>query len=97
MAKDHYIELVGKVVALGETLRGEPEGLSLRGLADRMGNVKSPRRNFLRPASVGALGMILDARTSLSQSSSQPPRRFIIDWRQHYQSSPDYVERSKQL
>src|SRR5215813_4032057 len=60
-----------------------------------------PRRSFLRLASVGALGMMLDARPSLSQSSSQPsgqpsgqpPRRFVIDSHQHYQSAPDYVER----
>src|SRR6266540_3418050 len=60
-----------------------------------------PRRSFLRLASVGALGMMLDARPSLSQSSSQPsgqpsgqpPRRFVIDSHQHYQPAPDYVER----
>src|SRR5262245_53237624 len=57
-----------------------------------------PRRSFLRLASLGALGMMLDARPSLSQSSlqpsgSQPPRRFVIDSHQHYQSAPDYVER----
>ena len=60
-----------------------------------------PRRNFLWLASVGAIGMMLDARPSLSQSSSQPsgqpsgqpPRRFVIDSHQHYQSAPDYVER----
>jgi hypothetical protein len=57
MAKDQYIEPVGKVVALPETLRGEPGGLSLHELADRTDYVKSPRRNFLRLASLGALGM----------------------------------------
>src|SRR5262245_47666827 len=60
-----------------------------------------PRRSFLRLASLGAIGMMLDARPSLSQSSSQPsgqlsgqqPRRFVIDSHQHYQPAPDYVER----
>jgi predicted TIM-barrel fold metal-dependent hydrolase len=60
-----------------------------------------PRRSFLRLASVGALGLMLDARPSLSQSSSQPSgqpsgqplRRFVIDSHQHYKPAPDYVER----
>src|SRR5215475_5967885 len=47
MAKDHYIELVGKVVALLETLRDEPEGLSLQELADRSGYVKSSAHRIL--------------------------------------------------
>jgi hypothetical protein len=70
MAKDHNIELVGKIVAPPKTLRDEPERPSLQGLADRAGDVKSPRRSFLGLAGVGALGMMLDARPSLSQSSS---------------------------
>jgi uncharacterized protein len=97
MAKDHYIELVGKVLAPPETLRDEPEGLRSREPADRSGYVKRTRRGFLRLAGVGAIGIMLDARPSLSQSSSrpsgQPPRRFIIDSHQHYHSAPDYVER----
>jgi IclR family transcriptional regulator, KDG regulon repressor len=47
MAKDHYIELVGKVVELLETLRDEPEGLSLQELADRSGYVKSSAHRIL--------------------------------------------------
>ncbi|MGH9768119.1 MAG: IclR family transcriptional regulator [Blastocatellia bacterium] len=47
MPKDHYIELVGKVVALLETLRDEPEGLSLQELADRTGYVKSSAHRIL--------------------------------------------------
>jgi IclR family acetate operon transcriptional repressor len=48
MPKDHYIELVGKVVLLLETLRDEPEGLSLQELADRTGYVKSSAHRILR-------------------------------------------------
>lgn len=47
MAKDHYIELIGKVVLLLETLRDEPEGLSLQELADRTGFVKSSAHRIL--------------------------------------------------
>jgi DNA-binding IclR family transcriptional regulator len=47
MPKDHYIELVGKVVLLLETLRDEPEGLSLQELADRSGFVKSSAHRIL--------------------------------------------------
>lgn len=47
MAKDHYIELVGKVVTLLETLRDEPEGLSLQELSDRAGFVKSSAHRIL--------------------------------------------------
>ena len=97
MAKDHYIGPVGKVVAPPDTRRDEPERPRFQGQKDSTGDVKSPRRSFLRLAGVGALGMTLGARPSLSQSSSQPsgqpPRRFIIDSHQHYQPAPDYVER----
>lgn len=47
MPKDHYIELVGKVVLLLETLRDEPDGLSLQELADRTGFVKSSAHRIL--------------------------------------------------
>jgi DNA-binding IclR family transcriptional regulator len=47
MAKDHYIELIGKVVLLLEALRDEPEGLSLQELADRTGFVKSSVHRIL--------------------------------------------------
>ena len=41
MKDDHYIALVGKVVRVVETLRDEPDGLSLQDLASRTGYVKS--------------------------------------------------------
>jgi len=47
MAKDHYIELVGKIVLLIETLRDEPEGLSLQELAARTDQVKSSTHRIL--------------------------------------------------
>jgi len=47
MPKDHYIELVGKVVSLLQTLRDEPEGLSLQELAERTGFVKSSAHRIL--------------------------------------------------
>lgn len=47
MAKDHYIELIGKAVLLLETLRDEPEGLSLQELAERTGFVKSSAHRIL--------------------------------------------------
>lgn len=47
MPKDHYIELIGKVVLLLETLRDEPEGLSLQELAERTGFIKSSTHRIL--------------------------------------------------
>jgi IclR family acetate operon transcriptional repressor len=47
MPKDHYIELVGKVVVLLEILRDEPEGLSLQALSARTGFVKSSAHRIL--------------------------------------------------
>ena len=47
MAKDHYIELVGKTLLLMETMRDEPEGLSLQDLAARTGQVKSSAHRIL--------------------------------------------------
>jgi len=44
----HYIELVGKVVALLEILRDEPAGLSLRAISERSGMVKSSVHRVLR-------------------------------------------------
>ena len=45
--KDHYIELVGKIVLLMETLRDEPEGLSLHEVAARTDQVKSSVHRIL--------------------------------------------------
>jgi len=45
--KDHYIELVGKIVVLMETLRDEPAGLSLHELAARTDQVKSSVHRIL--------------------------------------------------
>ncbi|MGE0128208.1 MAG: IclR family transcriptional regulator [Blastocatellales bacterium] len=47
MSKDHYIELIGKTVLLLETLRDEPEGLSLQELATRTEMVKSSVHRIL--------------------------------------------------
>ena len=47
MPKDHYIELVGKIVALMELLRDEPGGLSLQEIAARTGHVKSSVHRIL--------------------------------------------------
>jgi DNA-binding IclR family transcriptional regulator len=45
---DHYIALVGKVVRVVETLRDEPDGLSLQDLASRTGYVKSSIHRMLQ-------------------------------------------------
>jgi DNA-binding IclR family transcriptional regulator len=47
MARDHYIELVGKIVRIVETLRGEPTGLSLQELSSRTAYVKSSVHRIL--------------------------------------------------
>ncbi len=47
MVKDHYIELVGKIVVLIELLRDEPAGLSLQKIAARTGYVKSSIHRIL--------------------------------------------------
>src|SRR5687768_2330737 len=47
MPKDHYIELVGKIVVLIELLRDEPAGLTLQELAARSGYVKSSVHRIL--------------------------------------------------
>jgi uncharacterized protein len=49
-------------------------------------NPITSRRNFVKLMTAGAAGISLNA-------SYQPPRRFIIDSHQHYQSTPDYVAR----
>jgi predicted TIM-barrel fold metal-dependent hydrolase len=49
-------------------------------------NLITSRRNFVKLMTAGAAGISLNA-------SYQPPRRFIIDSHQHYQSTPDYVAR----
>jgi hypothetical protein len=41
-----------------------------------------PRRHFLKALGIGAAGL-----------AAQPPRRFLIDAHQHYNSAPDYVDR----
>ncbi len=51
------------------------------------------RRDFMCLMMTGAAGMALDAFTARAQTQTAPPRRFIIDSHQHYQSAPDYVER----
>ena len=48
MKDDHYIALVGKVVRVVETLRDEPDGLSLQDLASRTGYVKSSPYRILQ-------------------------------------------------
>ena len=47
MAKDHYIELVGKIVVLIELLRDAPAGLTLQEIAARSGYVKSSVHRIL--------------------------------------------------
>src|SRR5688572_32438871 len=47
MPKDHYIELVGKIVVLIELLRDEPAGLTLQEIAARSGYVKSSVHRIL--------------------------------------------------
>lgn len=51
------------------------------------------RRDFVRLATLGAAWMAVNPRASLAQPLAQPARRFIIDAHQHYQPSPDYVDR----
>jgi DNA-binding IclR family transcriptional regulator len=48
VSRDHYIALVGKIVRVAETLRDEPDGLSLQNLALRTGYVKSSAHRILR-------------------------------------------------
>ncbi len=45
---NHYIALVGKIVRVAETLRDEPDGLSLQDLAVRTGYVKSSVHRILQ-------------------------------------------------
>jgi IclR family transcriptional regulator, KDG regulon repressor len=47
VAHDHYIELVGKVVRVADTLQNEPDGLSLQDLAARTGFAKSSLHRIL--------------------------------------------------
>lgn len=44
----HYIELIGKAVSILETLRDNPDGLSLQDLAQQTGQVKSSVHRVLR-------------------------------------------------
>jgi DNA-binding IclR family transcriptional regulator len=46
-ARDPYIDLVGKIVKVVETLAEEPDGLSLRDLASRTGYIKSSVHRML--------------------------------------------------
>jgi predicted TIM-barrel fold metal-dependent hydrolase len=55
--------------------------------------MKNNRRDFIRMAALSAAGMSLLPRISVSQGSSQRPRRFIIDSHHHYSPEPDYVDR----
>ncbi len=47
MTQDHYIELVGKVVRVADTLQNEPTGLSLKELSRRTGYAKSSLHRIL--------------------------------------------------
>lgn len=48
MVRDHYIELVGKVITVLESMRDAPAGLSLQELANRTGYVKSSLHRILQ-------------------------------------------------
>ncbi len=48
MPDPHYIELIGRTLTLIETLHNEPDGLSLRELTARTGQVKSSIHRILR-------------------------------------------------
>lgn len=48
MPNPHYIELIGKTVVILETLRDNPDGLSLQDVAARSGQVKSSVHRTLR-------------------------------------------------
>lgn len=52
-----------------------------------------PRRDFMKAAlGITTAGTWVPAMPQL-QSRPRPPRRFIIDSHQHYQDSPDYIDR----
>lgn len=51
------------------------------------------RRAFLRLSAMSAAGIPLLTGARVPLSAAQPPRRFIIDSHQHFQSSPDYIRR----
>ncbi len=48
MAREHYIELVGKVITVLESMRDAPAGLSLQEMANRTGYVKSSLHRILQ-------------------------------------------------
>lgn len=51
------------------------------------------RRDFFK-LTLGAAGVAtVGTSISLAQTGARPPRRFIIDSHQHYDSKPDYVDR----
>lgn len=54
---------------------------------------RSSRRDFIKAMAMGGVGLALDARASSALAQAKPPRRFIIDSHQHYQSAADYIER----
>jgi hypothetical protein len=56
-----------------------------------MDEMNGSRRDFIKRAMFVAAGMGVAA--SPTRLLAQPPRRFIIDAHQHYQSAPDYIER----
>jgi len=56
--------------------------------------MKNNRRDFIKLMAIGAAGMTLSPRSGLAQSTS--PRRFITDSHQHYNTSPDYIERGNE-
>jgi len=51
------------------------------------------RRNFMRTALAGTAGCALTRVFAQTSQSKPPVRRFIIDAHQHYNASPDYIER----
>ncbi len=55
--------------------------------------MRNNRRDFIRMATIGTVGLTALPRVSTSKESSQPPRRFIIDSHQHYDPASDYVDK----
>jgi predicted TIM-barrel fold metal-dependent hydrolase len=51
------------------------------------------RRNFLKQSLTGAAGLSIASLASGTQAQAQPPRRFIIDAHQHYDTAPNYIGR----
>ncbi len=63
-----------------------------------MPDTTTSRRAFMKVAVACATGMALSTRVSWAvPPTTPPPRRFIIDSHQHYQDTPDYMERLVKL